>query len=110
MEATNLSLEINSEKLENATLKIEETSKKIEELFNKIDKSMKELYNSETWSGEANDAYYKRYQELSAYFPKINNGLATYVSFLRTTNDNYVRAERSLGNQVDSNEVELNVN
>ena len=106
----NSNLEINSVELENATLKIEETSKKIAELFNEIDNSMKELYNSETWSGDANDTYYKRYQKLSEYFPKINNGLATYVSFLRTTNDNYVRAEKSLGNQIDTNEAELNVN
>ncbi len=110
METTNLNLEINSAALEAVTNKIEATSNKIEEIFNKIDNTMKELYNSETWSGDANDAYYKRYQELSAFFPKINTGLDTYISFLRTTNENFVNAENSINRQVDTNEVELNVN
>ncbi|MBR1385859.1 MAG: WXG100 family type VII secretion target [Bacilli bacterium] len=109
METTNLNLEINSAALDAVTNKIEATSNKIEELFNKINNSMKELHKSEIWSGDANESCYKRFQELSEYFPKINAGLDTYISFLRKTNENFVNAENSINRQVDTNEVELNV-
>ena len=109
MEATNLNLEIDTQKLNEAIINIEKSNEKIEKIFNKINLTINYLQSENVWNGETNDALIKRFEMLQEYFPKINSGIASYTTFLHKTNENYVNALKSINNDIDSNSEELSV-
>ena len=110
METKNFDMEINSEGLLSNADEMEKIGKNIEDIFSRVDTIMKKLHNSDTWKGDANEAFYEKYQKLYDYFPRINNGIKKYVKYLRVTSDNYSNAELLINNDVDSNIVSLDVN
>ena len=110
LEKTNLNLGINSELLNDAILKMENSNKRIEEILANIDNTVKSLYNNDIWSGNTNEAYYERFEELKAIFPNINTSLTNLVKYLKVTNENYINAENSINNNIDTNNTNLNVN
>lgn len=103
-------MKIDNKALNQTALKMDNINKRIEDIFKNIDTIMTNIYNSEKWQGETNTEYYNKYLKLKEYFPKINKGIETYSSFLKTTASNYENAENKLNSNIENNLDELNVN
>ncbi len=101
---------VNTSELNNCILKMENEIKNIEALFTKIENDMKSFHGNEIWYGDANEAYFNRFLMLKNFFPKVNMSLYNFVNYLKVTNENYINAENSINKDVDTNEIELNVN
>lgn len=110
MENMNKDVKIDGKNFEMVLNKMNSLNKDIKELLDSIDLDMKNLHNSNVWSGDANDAYYRRYEELSKLFPIFNEGLSIYCKYLRSTLDNYTNFDYSTGNDIDRNISNFNVN
>ncbi len=106
----NKNLSIDSKGLDSATDEMEKCVNEIKDLFERCNNTFKSMHNSDLWSGEANDSFYNRYNELSSIFPKVNEGLDIYIKFLRITSGNYQDGENKINNNIDTNDIKLNVN
>ena len=100
----------NSSEFQDVINELESSRGRIEEIFNKQNASVATINDNDNWQGMTEEAFQKQYNELSNNYQDIDNAMNAYITFLKTTLDNYTRLENKIGSDADNNAAELNVN
>ena len=100
----------NSSEFQSVINELEISRGRIEEIFNKQNASVATIKDNDNWQGMTEEAFQKKYNELSNNYQDIDNAMKSYITFLETTLDNYTRLENKIGSDADNNATELDVN
>lgn len=99
-----------SAKFESIVNNIEVSSNNIEQLFQRVTENMKKIDDTDIWTGLAQKEFSIKYNDLASNYSAINSSLDTYISFMRQTLEDYKEFENQTYKDVDTNNVQLNVN
>ncbi len=107
--ATNVYMDTDS--LDLINFSIEEKTKELENVYKELNDKLKILDGSnKVWKGKAQSTFYDYYTGVSAHFPDIVDQFNSYSLFLAETIENYNSRDRDIGNDIDKNEENFNVN
>ena len=100
----------NSSDFERIITNMELHLKNVETIFQNETNNMERINATEIWTGDTQEVIYNKYQELKENYNPIIESLGTYIKFMRQTIEDYKKLENKIGNDIDINRVQLDVN
>ena len=105
------SILINSEAFQQNISDFEMHVNKVSEYLQKIDNQMKKIDgNNELWKSKVAVRIHDDHIDLQKKFENVNNELSSYVTFLKSTLNNYKTQENNIDKAIDNNSRLLDVN
>ena len=106
-----MSIVVKKEEFSELIKELDQEIQKLKDVYNDIDnKSKKFNGNDEMWKGQTQEAVYAYYNDISKDFPDNVERIESLSTYLKTTLQNYVDAENSINEDVDSNYSNLSIN
>ena len=99
-----------SGQFEEVITSIEDSYNKLKDIFAKEKNNKEEINETDTWTGNASQAMYGKYVELTENFTPIEYSLSVYIKFLKKTLEDYKRVEQEISNNLEVVAEQLNVN
>ena len=89
---------------------LEDSYNKLVDIFANEKNNKEEINETDTWTGNASQAMYGKYQALSENFTPIEYSLSVYIKFLKKTLEDYKRVEEEISTNIDMISEQLDVN
>ena len=89
---------------------LEDSYNKLVDIFANEKNKKEEINETDTWTGNASQAMYGKYQALSENFTPIEYSLSVYIKFLKKTLEDYKRVEEEISTNIDMISEQLDVN
>ena len=84
----------------NVAVQIQKSNSKIREIFEKANAIMNRIDETEVWTSSTQAELIVKYNKFKEKFPKINDELDSYVSFLNDTVARYSGAEAKINDNI----------
>ena len=100
----------NSSEFQKIIDSLESSKNTITDLFDREKENVKNVNETDTWTGLSATAFYNKYVELNNNYDNITNSLDVYIRFLKKTLNDYTRLEKEINNNIDNVASSLDVN
>ena len=83
----------------------------VNEILDSIEKNSRLIDGStDIWKGKTQESVYQSYSTISESFPRITSQMQNYLSFMKKSVDDYILAENSIDDSINSESKDLNIN
>jgi len=101
---------LNPDGLEKEINEFEKSKNKIRQIFDREKKTTLILNNGHSWVGKAGNAMYNKQQEFQKNFDPIIEALDVFIKYMKTSLEEYRKAEKETMIGLEKNSESLDVN
>lgn len=95
---------------EEVVVSLENSLFRLRDIFENQNKNKDSINETDSWSGKAQAALSKKYEQLSQNFAPIDYSIELYIKFLRKTLEDYKLADAAISKNLEEMTSSLDVN
>lgn len=95
---------------ENVIAKLETSLIQIKKIFANEVKNNEVINQTEVWTGRTQEVIYEKNKSLQDNYPKVEEALQNYITFLKQVVSEYKTMEQSFSSDMNKNSTNLDVN